>query len=63
MANKLFSGRRHLNAELVDPPQLGLWVEEDLFPGFDNDELTDAGCSTQDTSATEVVVGQRKSYV
>ena len=43
MTYKLSSGRRYLNGELVDPPQLGPWVEEDLFPGFDYDELTDAG--------------------
>ena len=43
MMYKLSSGRRYLNGELVDPPQLGPLVEEDLFPGFDYDELTDAG--------------------
>ena len=43
MTYKLSSGRRYLNGELVDPPQFGPWAEEDLFPGFDYDELTDAG--------------------
>ena len=43
MTYKLSSGRWYLNGELVDPPQLGPWVAEDLFPGFDYDGLTDAG--------------------
>ena len=32
MTYKLSSGRRYMNGELVDPPQLGPWVEGDLFP-------------------------------
>lgn len=43
MAYKLSSGRRYMNGELVDPPQLGPWVEEDLFPWLDVDDLFDAG--------------------
>ena len=43
MPYKLSSGRRYLNGELVDPPQLGPWVEEDLFPWLDVEDLIDAG--------------------
>ena len=32
MTYKLSSGRRYMNGELVDPPQLGPWIEADLFP-------------------------------
>lgn len=43
MAYKLSSGRRYLNGELVDPPQLGPWNEADLFPWLDIETLIDAG--------------------
>lgn len=43
MTYKLSSGRRYLNGELVDPPQLGAWVEDDVFPWLDLDDLVDAG--------------------
>ena len=43
MTYKLSSGRRYLNGELVDPPELGVWVEADLFPELDYDDLATAG--------------------
>ena len=43
MTYKLSSGRRYLNGELVDPPLLGMWAEEDLFPWLDIHDLFDAG--------------------
>ena len=43
MTYKLSSGRRYLNGEIVDPPQLGPWVEEDLFPWLDVEDLINAG--------------------
>ena len=43
MTYELSSGRRYLNGELVDPPQLGPWVDEDLFPWIDVEDLIDAG--------------------
>lgn len=43
MAYKLSSGRRYLNGELVEPPQLGPWVEADLFPWLDEDDFISAG--------------------
>lgn len=43
MTYKLSSGRRYLNGELVDPPQLGPWVEEDLIPWLDFEDFLDAG--------------------
>ena len=43
MTYKLSTGRRYLNGELVDPPQLGPWVDEDLFPWLDVEDLIDAG--------------------
>lgn len=43
MTYKLSSGRRYLNGELVDPPQLGLWSEADLFPELDYDDYDSAG--------------------
>lgn len=53
MAYKLSSNRRYLNGELVDPPQLGSWVEEDLFPWFDMADLIDAGLYDIDASDNE----------
>ena len=43
MTYKLSSGRRYLNGELIEPPQLGPWVEEDLFPCVEYDDLATAG--------------------
>lgn len=43
MTIKLSSGRRYLNGELVDPPQLGAWVEEDLYAECNWDDLVCAG--------------------
>lgn len=43
MTYKLSSGRRYLNGELVDPPAIGVWAEEDLFPELDYDDLATAG--------------------
>lgn len=43
MTYKLSSGRRYLNGELVDSPQLGPWKTADLFPEFNGDEFCDAG--------------------
>ncbi len=52
MTYKLSSGRRYLNGELVDPPQLGPWHEADLFPELDYDDLVTAGlfeiCADED---------------
>ena len=52
MVYKLSSGRRYLNGELVVPPQLGTWVEADLFPEIDYDDLVTAGlfeiCADED---------------
>jgi hypothetical protein len=45
MTYRLSSGRRYLNGELIDPPQLGPWVEEDLFPCLEYDDLETAGLS------------------
>ena len=42
MTYKLSSGRRYLNGELVDPPHLGSWTENDIFPWLDLDDLVDA---------------------
>ena len=42
MTYKLSSGRRYMNGKLVDPPQLGPWVEGDLFPVI-SDEWEPAG--------------------
>jgi hypothetical protein len=42
MTYKLSSGRRYMNGELVDPPELGPWVEGDLFPVI-SDEWVTAG--------------------
>ena len=36
MPYKLSSGRRYLNGELVDPPQLGAWSKLDFFPELDH---------------------------
>ena len=43
MTYKLSSGRRYLNGELVDPPELGPWTEADLFPLLDYDDFINAG--------------------
>lgn len=43
MTYKLSSGRRYMNGELVDPPQLGPWSEADLFPELDYDDYGSAG--------------------
>jgi hypothetical protein len=47
MTYKLSSGRRYLNGELVEPPQLGPWTETDLDPtdGWDDpwEDLITAG--------------------
>jgi hypothetical protein len=47
MPYKLRSGRRYLNGELVDPPQLGPWTPQDLDPldGWDDpwEDLITAG--------------------
>ncbi|MCA2997674.1 MAG: hypothetical protein ING75_03635 [Rhodocyclaceae bacterium] len=47
MTYRLSSGRRYLNGELVDPPQLGPWTPTDLDPidGWDDlwDDLVTAG--------------------
>lgn len=43
MTYHLSTGRRYLNGELVDPPQLGSWVETDLFPELDYDDLATVG--------------------
>ena len=53
MPYKLSSGRRYLNGELVDPPQLGPWVDEDLFPWLDVEDLIDAGLYDIAASADE----------
>ncbi len=51
MPYQLSSGRRYLNGELVDPPQLGPWVKADLFPWLDIEDLIDAGL--YDTAASD----------
>jgi hypothetical protein len=43
MPYKLSSGRRYLNGELVDPPQLGPWAEADLDSMLEWDDLVCAG--------------------
>ena len=52
MVYKLSSGRRYLNGELVDPPQLGTWLKADLFAELDYDDLVTAGlfeiCADED---------------
>ena len=53
MAYKLSSGRRYLNGELVDPPQLGPWAEENLFPWLDAEDLIDAGLYDIEADADE----------
>lgn len=53
MTYKLSSGRRYLNGELVDPPQLGGRTESDFFPVFDHDDFTDAGLFEIEMDADE----------
>lgn len=43
MTYKLSSGRRYLNGELVDPPQLGPWAEAEFDSISDWDDLIAAG--------------------
>ena len=50
---KISSGRRYLNGELVDPPQLGPWVEDDLFPWLDAKDFIDAGLYDIEADADE----------
>lgn len=59
MTYKLSSGRRYLNGELVDPPQLGPWAEADLDSMSDWDDLIAAGlfeldyCDTKEWEQVE----------
>ena len=53
MVYKLSSGRRYLNGELVEPPQLGTWVVDDLFPWLDAKDFIDAGLYDIEADADE----------
>lgn len=53
MPYKLSSGRRYLNGELVDPPQLGPWTEADLGSMYEWDDLICAGLFELDYSDTK----------
>lgn len=53
MTYKLSSGRRYLNNELVDPPQLGPWTEADLFPEWDSEDLFTLGLYDIDADEDE----------
>jgi hypothetical protein len=53
MPYKLASGRRYLNGELVDQPQLGPWSEADWHPTLDWDDLICAGLFELDYSDTK----------
>ena len=53
MTYKLSSGRRYLNGELVDPPQLGPWAEADLDSTYEWDDIICAGLFELDYCDTE----------
>ena len=53
MTCKLSSGRRYMNGELVDPPQLGQCIESDLFPEI-SDERETAGLFDLDVEDEDV---------
>ncbi len=53
MTYNLSSGRRYLNGELIDQPQLGPWSEADWYPTIEWDDLICAGLFELDYSDTK----------